>query len=69
MHTHSDIRVVEDLPSNQEEADTRVILHCHHIATQLPSATLRSHSGDTYAHTCAHTRSWSFATVSSPNYS
>ena len=37
------------LVSNQEEADTKVILHCHHILNESTDSiiTLRSPSGDT----------------------
>ena len=47
--TSSGITEEEGLQSSQEEADTKLILHCHTIASTLPSSTiiLCSHSGDT----------------------
>ena len=49
--TSSGITEEEGLQSSPEEADTKLTLHCHTIASTLPSSTiiLRSHSGDTDA--------------------
>ena len=45
----SGVTVKQDLSSNQEEADTKVILHCHHALEESLSSkvVLRSPSGDT----------------------
>ena len=47
--SHAGVVQVPSLISSQEEADTRMMLHCHKIATELPAAkiTIRSPSGDT----------------------
>ena len=47
--TASGITEEEGLQSSQEEADTKLISHCHAISSTLPSSTiiLRLHSGDT----------------------
>ena len=41
--------IAAELSSNQEEADTKVILHCHHSLQESPNSkvVLRSSSGDT----------------------
>ena len=44
----SQVTTAADLTSNQEEADTKVILHCHHSITNTEDPIiLRSPSGDT----------------------
>ena len=47
--SHQGAVQVPSLTSSQEEADTRMMLHCQKIATEFPSAkiTIRSPSGDT----------------------
>ena len=47
--TASGITEEPELISSLEEADTKIILHCKHIASYIPSVPiiLRSHSGDT----------------------
>ena len=46
--TDTDVNVVDCLSSNQEEADTKLLLHAKHAlnAKQDKSIILRSHSGD-----------------------
>ena len=43
------VSIAAELSSNQEEADTKVILHCHHSLQESPNSkvVLRSPSGDT----------------------
>ena len=47
--TNKGVSIAAELSSNQEEADTKVILHCHHALQESPGSkvVLRSHSGDT----------------------
>ena len=47
--TETGVTISEELSTNQEEADTKVILHCHHSLQENPSSkvVLRSPSGDT----------------------
>ena len=47
--TNNGVSIAAELSSNQEEADTKVILHCHHALQESPGSkvVLRSHSGDT----------------------
>ena len=47
--THASTTIETSLVSNQEEADTKVILHCYHILNESTNSivTLRSPSGDT----------------------
>ena len=42
------VSIAAELSSNQEEADTKVILHCHHSLQESPNSkvVLRSSSGD-----------------------
>ena len=47
--TADGVRIYQELSSNQEEADTKMILHCEHAlkSSDVGSVVLRSHSGDT----------------------
>ena len=47
--THGGTTIDKSLQSTQEEADTKVILHCLNILSSIPTSmvTLRCHSGDT----------------------
>ena len=47
--THVSTTIEMSLVSNQEEADTKVILHCYHILNESTNSivTVRSPSGDT----------------------
>ena len=46
--TETGVTINEELSSNQEETDTKVILHCHHSLQENPSfkVVLRSPSRD-----------------------
>ena len=46
---HTDATEVVELQSSQEEADTRIVLHCKHMAAELsPDSTIVVRSPDTY---------------------
>ena len=45
--TENGVEVAEELSSDQEEADTKLILHCHHAMNSMEKVVLRSPSGDT----------------------
>ena len=45
--TETGVTINEEVPSNQEEADIKVILHCHHPLQENPKWCYRSPSGDT----------------------
>ena len=46
--TNQGVVTVEDLSSNQEEADTKVVLHASHAVNAQPNKTVivRNYSGD-----------------------